>query len=105
MQMALVFLGTGTMVVLLKQVGSTEMLRERLKMSLKTPASWSAQPLRALPDMPSGPGALRGVIFLKQCLTSATVIVGTPLAKPSCNSTAKGLTGLGWSPATIQTPH
>src|SRR4029434_5721309 len=90
MQVTLVFLGTGTVVFLLKQVGSTDMLRERLKMSVKTPASWSAQPLRALPDMPSGPGALRGLIFLKQCLTSATVNVGTPLAKPSGNSTAGG---------------
>src|SRR4029434_98649 len=90
MQMALVFLGTGMMVVLLKLVGSTDRLRERLKMSLKTPASWSAQPLRALPDMPSGPGALRGLIFLKQCFTSATVIVGTPLVRLSGSSTAGG---------------
>src|SRR4029434_5438706 len=90
MQVTLAFLGTGTMVVLLKQVGSTDRLRRRLKMSLKTPASWSAQPLRALPEMSSGPGALRGLIILKQCLTSATVNVGTPLARPSGNSTAGG---------------
>ena len=49
------FLGTGTVQFLLKQVGSTDRLRERLKMSVKTPASWSAQPLRALPEMASGP--------------------------------------------------
>src|SRR4029434_11219594 len=90
MQTALAFLGTGTMVVLLKQVGSTDMLRERLKMLLKTPASWSAQPLRALPDMTSGPGALRGLIFLKNRFTSATVIVGTPLVGLSGSSAAGG---------------
>ena len=40
------------------EAGGKYRLRGRLKMSLKTPASWSAQPLRVLPEMSSGPGAL-----------------------------------------------
>ena len=36
------FLGTGTMVVCLKHAGITDSDRERLKISVKTLASWSA---------------------------------------------------------------
>lgn len=37
-QLTLFFFATGMMVVFLKQVGSVELFRERLKMSVKTPA-------------------------------------------------------------------
>ena len=52
-------------------------------MSLKTPASFTVKPLRALPNILSGLIALRGLIFLKQCLNTATVSVSTPMARAS----------------------
>jgi hypothetical protein len=52
------------MVDIFKHVGTTHLDRERLKMSVNTPASWSAHALR----MPIGPAALRGLTRLK-CLT------------------------------------
>ena len=42
-QFTLVFLDTGTMVVCLNHVGIIDSDRERLKMSLKTLTSWSAE--------------------------------------------------------------
>ncbi len=46
--------------------------RERLKMSVKTPASWNAHALSTRPGMPFGPTALRMFIRLKDWVTSAT---------------------------------
>jgi hypothetical protein len=53
-----VFLGTGTIVVCLKHVGIIDSVRDRLKMSLKTLASWSAHARSTRPSNPSGPAAL-----------------------------------------------
>ena len=54
------FFGTGMMVVVLKHVGTTAVLREMLKMSVRTSASWSAHSLSTLPGILSGPGAFFG---------------------------------------------
>ena len=46
--------------------------RERLNMSVNTPASWSVHDLRTWLGMPSGPAALRGLTRLNVLLKSAT---------------------------------
>jgi hypothetical protein len=50
----LVFLGSGTMVLCLKHAGITDLDRERLKMSVKTLASWSARARSTRPGNPCG---------------------------------------------------
>ena len=71
------FLGTSTMVVCLIHVGITDSDRERLKMSVKTLASWSAHARSARPGNPSGPAALRMLTCLNVLLTSAAESVIT----------------------------
>ena len=73
------FLGTGTMVVILKHDGTVALLREMLKMSVRTSASWSAHPLSTLPRMLSGPAALCWLILRRVFLTSAVVRCSTCL--------------------------
>ena len=68
----LAFLGTGTMLAILKHVGTADWDRDRLNMSINKPASWSAHALRTRLEMPSGPPALQGLKHLNAFLTSAT---------------------------------
>jgi len=65
------------MVAFLKHVGTMDCWRERLKMSVSTSASWSAQVLSARPGTPSGPVAFLGLTLLSADLTSETVREGT----------------------------
>ena len=61
------------MVVVLKHDGTVALLREMLKMSVRTSASWSAHPLSTLPGMLNGPAALCWLTLCRIFLTSALV--------------------------------
>ena len=56
-------LGRLPMVVCLKHVGITDSVRESLKMSVKTLASWSTYALSTRPGNPFGPVALNVDLF------------------------------------------
>ncbi len=64
--------GMGTMVDFFKYAGTTDRERDRLKISVKTPASWKAHALSTRPGMPSGPTAFWMFTRLKDRFTSAT---------------------------------
>lgn len=64
------FFRTGMMMVSLRQVGTTDWSKERLKVSVKTSVGWSAHYLRAHKGMPSGPGTLCRFTFLRVLHTS-----------------------------------
>ncbi len=68
----LFFFGMATMVDFFKHEGTTNRESERLKMSVKTPASWNAYALSTRPGVPSGPTALRIFTRRKDRVTSAT---------------------------------
>ncbi len=55
----LFFFSMGTMVDFWKHEGTTDRERVRLKMSVKTPASWNAHARSTRPGMPSGPTTFR----------------------------------------------
>ncbi len=66
----LFFFGMGTMVDFLKHVGTTDRERERLKISVKNPASWKVHALSTRPGMPFGPTVFRMFTSLKDRVTS-----------------------------------
>src|SRR4029434_3977443 len=68
--MEVVLKQVGMMVACLKQVGTSDRCSERLNMEVNTSASWSAHPLR--PGTPSGPDDFRGFTLWSSRLTSAT---------------------------------
>ena len=72
------FLGRGSVFVVLKQKGMVLLLRKRLKMEMRTSASLLTRALRACPRMLSGPAALWGLILLSALCTwpDETVRVG-----------------------------
>lgn len=73
----LLFFGILMIVVLLQQVRTSEWNREKSKMSMNTPASWSKQAQRTQPRILPSVGAFHDLILKKADLTSMTVIVGT----------------------------
>ncbi len=66
------YFSLGTMLDFLKHEGTTDRERDRLKMSVKTLASWKAHALSTRPGIPSRPTALRMFTHLKDRVTSAT---------------------------------
>ncbi len=95
----LFFFGMGTMMDFLKHEGTTDRERDRLKMSVKTPASWKAHALSTRPGIPSGPTALRMFTRLKDRVTSATESV-SGLTSSAAAAAALSLCGRCYQPRT-----
>ena len=67
------FLGTWTKAVCLKHVGNTDSIWDMLKLSVKTPDSWSAHARSTSPGNQSGPAAL---CMLTLCMLKILTHVG-----------------------------
>ncbi len=69
--------GMGTMVDFFNHEETTDREKERLKMSVKTPASWNVHARSTRPGVPSRPTALRIFTRRKDRVTSATEMEST----------------------------
>ena len=78
---------------ILKHVGTADCDRERLNMSVKTPASWSTHALQSLPTvLGSGPHqwlcisleAGKGVKFVSKQDVGISVVAGFPFVVRDC---------------------
>ncbi len=61
----------------LKEVGTTEVARDSLKIEVNKPASWSAHDLRTWPVIPSGPAAFLMFTLFSALRTSSSDMVIT----------------------------
>ncbi len=66
------FLGTGMMTDFLKEVGTTEVARDSLKMDVKKKLSRSAQDLTTRPVIPSGPADFLTFTLFSSLRTSSS---------------------------------
>lgn len=64
--------GSGTMEVDLRQVGTASWARNRLKVSIKTPVSWSAHALSVCQGNAIGASGL-AYIYLAQCMVDICI--------------------------------
>ncbi|KAI4894901.1 hypothetical protein NFI96_007342 [Prochilodus magdalenae] len=80
------FFGTGTMTDYLKHAGTMPWLRDELKISMNTGASWSAQALMTRPAILSGDAAFLAFNLLKALRTSLSLMVRGLCVSMSCVS-------------------
>ena len=94
------FLGTGIIVELLKQEGTSHSFSYLLKIWVKMGASWSAKSFRQEGKMPSGPGAFLVLCCLKSWHTSSSQILndsgGLVGRSEGCARGDKGCLMLEW---------
>lgn len=70
-QVTVDFFGTGMILVVWRQIVTMAMLRDVLKMDIRTSASWSAHSLSTRLSMLSRPAGFHGLTLHKVFLTSA----------------------------------
>ncbi len=75
------FFGTGMMVDLLKQEGTSHSSSDLLNICVKMGARWSAQVFKQARVTLSGPGAFLLLIFLKTWCTSSSLIWSTGVGR------------------------